>query len=203
MANRERRAKVAIKRLADLDVRSADSVIPEYQRSKFGHGWDDVDSDGQNERAEVLIAFHRSGNSKIAVEFATDNRKRVVSGRWRCRFSGEWILDASALDIDHLVPLMEAWSSGANEWSQEKRIRYANGVGVRTLRRSWLLPVLSRLNRSKGAKRPDEWLPPNEHYLLNYAADWIGTKKYWGLSVVEPEKAALLQILDSTWSGTG
>ena len=196
MASRRRkRANLAKRRLDALVVRPVDAVIPEYSRSGFGYSWMDYDSDGQNTRAEVLISAHRPGRGKFDVAFATEHERRVVSGRWRCRFSGDWILDAGDLDIDHLVPLAEAWESGAYDWTEEKRKRYANGVGVKSWKRSWLLPVCSGLNRSKGARRPDEWLPPNESYQLNYAADWIATKSYWKMSVLESERLELLRLL--------
>lgn len=194
---RKRRAKLALKRLATLTVRPDDAAIPTYERSEFGHGWDDVDGDGQNERAEVLINFHRPGPGKVALDFGTVHERRVVSGRWRCRFSGEHVTDATKLDIDHLVPLAEAWESGAHQWDKDRRERYANGVGVRSNKRSWLLPVQASLNRSKGKKRPDEWMPPNERYLLHYACDWILTKHHWGMSVSKTEAAYLKSVLEA------
>ena len=194
--NRKKRARVALKRLSELEVRPDDNTVPDYVRMHFGHGWQDLDGDGQNERAEVLISAHRPGKGKVDIQYGTELEHRVVSGRWRCRFSGDWVTDAKELDIDHLVPLAEAWKSGAYTWDDVKREHYANGVGVRTWRRSWLLPVSSGLNRSKGAKAPDEWLPPNERYHLHYAADWIATKKYWHLSVTSSEVKCLRSILE-------
>ena len=196
--HRQHRAKVALKRLDELTVRRGDAVIPTYERGNFGHGWTE-DGDGQNERAEVLIAAHRSGRGKEKADlaFASEHERRVVSGRWRCRFSGEWVTDAGDLDIDHLVPLAEAWASGAHAWDKDRRSRYANGVGVRSWKRSWLLPVRASLNRGKGAKRPDEWLPPNTRYHLHYAADWIATKRHWQMSVSMAEAACLRKILEA------
>ena len=94
------------------------------------------------------------------------------------------------------MPLQNAWESGAHSWTAKRRQRYANGVGARGWRRSWLLPVKASLNRSKGAKSPDEWLPPNKRYRLHYASDWIATKHHWGLSVTEAEKRMLAGILE-------
>ena len=192
---RRKRARIALQRLETLAVRPDDEATPAYSRSAFGHGWSDEDGDGQNARAEVLIAAHRTGRNKVEIEFATDRERRVVAGRWRCRFTGDWHTDAGDLDIDHLVPLAEAWESGAHAWDAERRKRYSNGVGVMSWKRSWLLPVTASANREKGAKRPDEWVPDNEQYRLNYAADWIATKTYWGMSVVQSEKDALIRLL--------
>ncbi len=119
-----------------------------YARSKFGHGWADEDGDCQNSRMEALISL-----STNKVRFATSDKCRVVSGRWISPFTGNVIHDASKIDVDHVVPLKWAWEHGADKWTQEKRETFANH-----LRNLW--PVEASLNRSKGAKGPDEWLPP-------------------------------------------
>ncbi|WP_152208285.1 HNH endonuclease family protein [Marinobacter changyiensis] len=120
----------------------------DYKRSAFGHGWDDVDGDCQDSRAEALIA-----TSTTHVRFADGNRCRVVSGRWISPFTNRVIQNAGDIDIDHVVPLAWSWERGASEWSQEKRERFANDPVN-------LFPVELSLNRSKGARGPDQWLPP-------------------------------------------
>ena len=179
-----------LEKLAELPVYEPDpAVVDAYERSEFGHGWRDYDRDGEGTRAEVLIDFHRPGpRNRYPLRMDGD---RVAAGRWRCRFSRDWIFDAGELDIDHVVPLKDAWIAGAHAWDDDRRARYSNGQGVRSLRRSWLSPVTASLNRSKGARRPDEWMPPAERYHLNYAALWIATKRYWRLGVTAPERAAL------------
>ena len=119
-----------------------------YKRSAFGHGWDDADGDCQNSRAEALIA-----TSTTQVRFAEAKRCRVVTGRWVSPFTGLVIQNASNIDIDHVVPLAWSWPRGAGQWSREKRERFANNSVN-------LWPVELSLNRSKGAKGPNEWLPP-------------------------------------------
>ncbi|MDO6441561.1 HNH endonuclease family protein [Marinobacter sp. 2_MG-2023] len=123
----------------------------EYERSAFGHGWDDTDGDCQDSRAEALIA-----TSTTPVRFATDKRCRVVTGRWVSSFTNQVIQNASDIDIDHVVPLAWSWGRGATQWSSEKRERFANDPVN-------LWPVEASLNRSKGAKGPNEWLPPAGH----------------------------------------
>ena len=193
-----RLAKVALRRLNKLDCADIDEAVEDsYSRSQFGYGWKDLDSDGQDERAEALITWHRPGKSKAPVEFATDKERRVVTGRWQCRFTGEVFTSAGDLDIDHIVPLKNAWLSGAHAWDKSRREQYSNGFGIRSRRRSWLLPVSASANRSKGARSPDEWMPENERYWVRYAALWVRTKEYWGLSVTPSEKAFLREVLES------
>ncbi|WP_461437940.1 HNH endonuclease family protein [Marinobacter nauticus] len=120
----------------------------DYDRSRFGHGWQDDDGDCQNSRMEALIE-----QSTVPVRFATNKKCRVVSGRWLSPFTGNVIHNASDIDIDHVVPLKWAWNHGASEWTQEKREAFANDP-----RNLWTVEI--SLNRQKGAKGPDEWLPP-------------------------------------------
>ncbi len=191
-----------LKEIENIPVREWDpAVVASYERKEFGHGWRDTDSDGQDERHECLIRWHRTRGWKkagLAEEpklVLTDDGKRVISGRWICRFTGDTFTLSSKLDIDHLVPLKAAWISGANEWDKDKRVNYSNGFGVKSKMRTWLVPVYASANRSKGAKGPEEWLPPRERYHLFYAVAWLHAKKYWGLSITAAEKAALITCL--------
>ena len=129
-----------------------------YKRREFGSGWADVDRDCQNTRQELLISM-----STAPVRFNTEKQCRVVFGRWISMYSGEVIFDASKIDIDHIVPLKWAWDHGASEWSKEERKQFAND-------QINLVAVEARLNRQKGAKGLDEWLPPKnvEQYKARF-----------------------------------
>ena len=190
----EQTKQIALKRLATLaTIEHTPAVEATYSRGAFGTIWDDLDKDGQDERAEILIRF-----SRINVEFATTRERRVVSGRWFCKFTGDIFTDAGDLDIDHFVPLKNAWLSGADVWTEQRRERFANGFGIKSNSRSWLIPVSSSANRSKGARGPEEWLPPRKEFHIRYAAQWIMHKAYWKLSVTAKERAALEAILTGT-----
>jgi hypothetical protein len=93
---------------------------------------------------------------------------------------------ASALDIDHLVPLSEAWRSGAWAWSTEQRQSFANDL--EDARAS--IAVSLGQNRSKGDKDPAQWLPPKG--VCTYIADWIAIKARYQLSV-DPTEATFLR----------
>ena len=138
------------------------SYASDYERSKFGSGWADIDKDCQNTRQETLISMSRS-----PVQFATDKGCRVISGNWVSPFTSKTILDASKVDIDHVVPLKWAWLNGADKWPHEKRIEFANDSFN-------LIVVELSLNRQKGAKGLDEWLPPKnqEAHKERFKAVW-------------------------------
>jgi hypothetical protein len=128
--------------------RLADSSIPEYQRAYFGKGWADFDADCQDSRVEALAA-----QSVGPVHYATSRECRIVSGRWISPFTNTIISHAADLDIDHIVPLKWAWDHGAHRWSADQRLQFANDPVN-------LYSVELSLNRQKGAKGPDQWLPP-------------------------------------------
>ncbi|PMH06027.1 HNH endonuclease family protein [Vibrio splendidus] len=130
----------------------------EYSRSKFGHGWADLNGDCQDARAEALIS-----QSVSTVSFKTNKACRVVSGRWVSLFTGNTIYSASDIDIDHVIPLKWAWDHGADGWTEEKRKAIANDPAN-------LIAVEASLNRQKGSKGLDEWLPPKNQcqYILRF-----------------------------------
>lgn len=145
----------------------------DYERRKFGPGWDDADGDCQNSRAEALIA-----QSSTKVRFADDRRCRVVTGRWISPFTGKVIQNASEIDIDHVVPLRWAWDHGANTWSDDKRERFANDPVN-------LWSVELSLNRQKGAQGPEDWLPPAGK--CQYVSRFVRIVKVYGLKPSQGE----------------
>ena len=154
----------------------------EYKRSAFGHGWDDVDGDCQDSRAEALIA-----QSTTKVRFADESRCRVVTGRWISPFTGKVIQNSSEIDIDHVVPLRWAWDRGANDWASNKREKFANDPVN-------LWPVELSLNRSKGARGPDKWLPPSAQ--CGYVARFFRVVKQYDLHPSSSEAEWLASFLN-------
>lgn len=106
--------------LAQLPVRVEDRTG--YARSKFRH-WIDADKDGCNTRAEVLKAE--------AVIAPTQGASCVLSGgEWYSPYDDRYIDGPRGLDIDHLVPLAEAWDSGASAWTAKERQRSRRRPGA-------------------------------------------------------------------------
>ena len=132
--------------------------VGEYSRAEFGAGWDDNDNDCQDTRAETLIEF-----STIPVTFRDERNCVVDRGRWISVFTNNIITDAGDIDIDHVVPLKWAWDSGAHSWAPQKREDFANANAN-------LIPVELELNRSKGARGIQEWLPPSNkcEYIVRF-----------------------------------
>ncbi|KAH9905039.1 hypothetical protein F4778DRAFT_55214 [Xylariomycetidae sp. FL2044] len=114
------------------------------------------------------------------------------AGTWVSPYDGgEWTA-ASDVDIDHMVPLKNAWISGANAWTTDKREQFANDI-----ERPQLWAVTDSVNQEKSDGSPDEWQPPLASFYCTYASAWVAVKAYWELSVTEAEKAALADMLDT------
>jgi hypothetical protein len=115
----------------------------------------------------------------------------VVSGEWFSPYDGTTSSVSSRLDIDHMVPLKEAWVSGASTWSPARRQAFANDLG-------WtgsLIAVSASSNRSKGDRDPSRWMPTNTGYWCAYLFDWVEVKYRWQLAVDPAEKQAISQDL--------
>jgi hypothetical protein len=106
------------------------------------------------------------------------------------------LTDSSEVDIDHVVPLANAWRSGAgsSEWSTIDRESYANDPKV-------LLSAEAGANRAKGDKGPEAWKPPNQDYWCEYARRWIWIKSDWRLTVNPAEKSSLRRMLETCGAG--
>ncbi|WP_369780168.1 HNH endonuclease family protein [Streptomyces sp. R33] len=155
-----------------------------YQRTSFKH-WNagDVPADGCNTRQEVLLA-------EAVVYPEIGPGCTLTGGTWWSYYDEREVTPAGALDIDHMVPLAEAWDSGASGWTAARREAYANDQG----QPASLVAVTARSNRSKADQDPAEWLPPSADALCRYGAEWTATKLRWGLAVDELERDRLFDI---------
>ncbi|WP_020136488.1 HNH endonuclease family protein [Streptomyces sp. 351MFTsu5.1] len=120
----------------------------------------------------------------------TDSACAATSGSWYSPYDGATWTAASDLDIDHLVPLAEAWDSGASAWTTAQRQAFANDVT-----RPQLLAVTDNVNQSKGDQDPATWMPSLTSYRCTYVRAWVQVKYYYGLSVDSAEKTALTNYL--------
>lgn len=147
-----------------------------YDRDLFHH-WVDADGDCRDTRDEVLAA-----ESKVAVAGCD-----VQHGLWVSAYDGARTRDSSGFDIDHLVPLAEAWDSGARRWNAATRERFANDL--RDPRS--LVAVTASSNRSKSDQDPAEWMP--DLGRCAYVRQWVAVKIRWALRVDRAERLALIR----------
>ena len=164
-----------------------------YSRSAFGRSWVDTDGNGCNQRDDVLFRDAVPGTVRVGVQGRCDHD--VLAGRWIDPYTGRDLhfddlkdrAQAQAIQIDHVVPLAEAWVSGASEWTDQRRRAFANALPE-------LLAVDGPANASKGDGDPAAWRP-RKAYQCDYAIRWIGVKSAWHLAVDDSERRALTEML--------
>jgi hypothetical protein len=148
-----------------------------YQRSYFGP-WADEDGNCLNTRHELLV---RLSTSPVSM---TDGGCSVQRGKWYDPYTNQNLSDAADVDIDHLVPLAYAWRRGADRWSAEKRLRFANDPAN-------LIPVSAEANRRKGAKGPLDWMPEAAGFHCQYLLRFTRVSKTYQLRTLPAETAAI------------
>jgi Protein of unknown function (DUF1524) len=165
--------------LNSLTVKSEGSMTG-YSREKFPH-W--ISQGGGCDTRQVVLkrdADYFSGSCP------------VTSGKWYSYYDGVTVYSPSEIDIDHVVPLAEAWRSGASSWTTTKRQNFANDLNG-----PQLIAVTASVNRSKGDQDPSTWQPPRSGAKCAYSKWWINTKHHWGLSLQSSEKTALQSMLNT------
>ena len=172
-------AAQANKQLGALSVAAAGS-IQGYNRDDFatwasqGHGCDTRD-----------IVLERQGRNVVVGADC-----KISSGTWVSPYNGKTYTKPSQLQIDHLVPLGNAYESGAKSWSTAKKKAFANDLTDHQL-----IAVDISDNERKGDKDPSQWRPPNKGFWCTYAEDWISVKTVWHLTVTSSERGALGEML--------
>lgn len=176
-------ATVAVRALLDTLTIAPVSISP-YDRASFGD-WIDADHDGCDTRSEVLQA--QSWPRPPA-------GCPVQTGTFFSWYDGKTWTQASDVEVDHAVPLAEAWRSGAWAWTPGQREAYANDL-------DWphsLVVATAGISASRADRDPAGWLPPHPLAVCDYVADWVAVKYRWSLSVDQVEHDALATLLGST-----
>ena len=167
-------------RLGGLTVAATGSTAG-YSRTLFPH-W--IDQGAGCDTRDVVLQRDGTGVST--------GPSCTVTGRWFSPYEGATQTSADRIDIDHVVPLAEAWRSGASGWSDARRRAFANDLGG-----PQLIAVTDTVNQAKGDQPPNLWRPPLESYWCTYARMWVGVKAEWGLTITGGEQRALYSMLDA------
>ena len=168
------------KKTAAEDIEVAEDKVSGYNRSAFKH-WIDADRNGCNARAEVLI-------EEAVVKPKIGAKCKLTGGKWFSAYDGKTITNASLLDVDHMVPLAEAWRSGAWKWTAAQRQAYANDLDNSEA----LIAVTLSTNRSKGDKDPSLWMPSIDQ--CTYIQNWISIKSKYSLTADTKEAEKLNSV---------
>lgn len=168
-------AATARSHLAGLTI-AAEGSSSGYSRDKFPH-W--ITQSGTCNTREVVLK--RDGTGVVQ-----DSSCAAVSGTWKSPYDGATWTAASDVDIDHMVPLAEAWRSGASTWTTSRRQAFAND-----LTSSQLWAVTDNVNQTKSDQDPGEWLPPLVSFRCMYARSWVDVKHRYNLTINTAKKTAL------------
>jgi DNA uptake protein ComE-like DNA-binding protein len=162
-----------VARSAVVEV-AAEAPRAGYDRELFDH-WIDADGDCRDTRDEVLAAESHAPVSGCD----------ITTGEWGSYYDGQMWTRSRDVDVDHLVPLAEAWDSGAHRWTADTRRRFANDLDDERA----LVAVTDNVNQAKGDQDPAEWLP--EQRVCRYIGEWVAVKTRWSLVVDPAEQRAL------------
>ncbi|MFT3663189.1 MAG: excalibur calcium-binding domain-containing protein [Gordonia sp. (in: high G+C Gram-positive bacteria)] len=185
--------------LAGLDVKGR-APMTGYSRDRFGHGWsDDVDvqfgHNGCDTRNDILK------RDLSGVKFKPGTRDCVVaSGTLKDPYTGATIRftrgnsTSTAVQIDHVVALADAWQKGAQRLSPQQRRALANDPRN-------LLAVDGPTNGRKGAGDAATWLPPRKAYRCTYVAKQVQVKAAYRLWVTRAERDAIKRTLEDCGGG--
>jgi hypothetical protein len=156
-----------------------------YQRTRdFGPAWSvDVDRNGCGTRDDIL----RRDLEQVRLR----GRCTVIAGVLADPYTGRSVTftksHATAVQIDHVVPLGAAWARGARDWPQSERERFANDPVN-------LLATSAEANQSKSDRGPADWLP-RAAFRCAYAVQWIGVSTRYKLAVTPADKSSLATVL--------
>ncbi len=157
-----------------------------YSREQFSDGWADAgDCDMRN--------FILKRDLKDAIT-RSDTDCTVMSGILNDPYTAKTIHfsrglgSSTAVEIDHVVAVSDAWQKGAQQLSADSRYQFYNDPLN-------LLAVDGPTNVQKGDGDAATWLPPNKLFRCAYVARQIAVKVKYNLWVTQAEHDAMFRIL--------
>lgn len=153
-----------------------------YERSEFGDGWAKVNGCSTRD----IILYRDLENVTL------EDECKVISGTLNDPYTGETIVfskeQSSAVQIDHVIALSDAWQKGAQNLTKEQRKQLANDPLE-------LLAVEGAANQAKSDGDAATWLPKNKGFRCVYVARQIAVKMKYSLWVTPAEKGAMSDVL--------
>ena len=165
--------------LASLQVKERASKAG-YSRNQFGPAWDDVDGNKCNTRDDILRRDLTNVRFKVRTHPYTGKTIEFKRGK----------KTSSAVQIDHVVALSNAWQTGAQDLTAEQRRQLANDPEN-------LLAADGPANQQKSDADAADWLPSNTAYRCTYVARQVHVKAKYKLWVTADEKKVMERVLNS------
>jgi len=168
-----------------------------YERSQFGPAWsDDVSVPGGHNGCNTRDDLLRSDLSNVVTK-ANTHGCVVLSGVLNDPYTGTTIdfvrgpTSSEAVQIDHIVPLSDAWQKGAASWDADTRRNFANDPLNLQATAGWA-------NQQKKDSDPASWLPPNRAFRCGYVTRFVDVKAKYGVWVTQAEHDAIARILTTS-----
>jgi hypothetical protein len=161
-----------------------------YSRDEFGPAWADTDHNGCDTRNDILARDLTNETFKPGT-----NNCVVTTGTLADKYTGTTINfirgqdTSSAVQIDHMVPLSDAWQKGAQQLSADQRKELANDPLN-------LMAADGSTNSAKGDKDAATWLPPNKAFRCEYVSKQVAVKAKYKLWITEAEHDAMDGVLN-------
>jgi hypothetical protein len=173
-----------------LSPDEVEAKVPHYNRLEHFGGWQHGDPTHpcRDTRNAVLA---RDAESPGSVVYRDASQCAVASALWLDPYTNTQFNTTHSVQIDHVVPLKNAYLAGAYTWSHAKRCGYANFLHTNF----HLLAVSGHENMSKGDKGPDGYLPPNPRFACQYLNIWMKIKTIWQLTLSANEAKAVFKAL--------
>ena len=175
----------AIKTLEKLSVKGR-APKTNYSRDQFSDGWE---SSGSCSVRDRILARDLEN---VVYEPKTCE---VEAGILHDPYTGKTINfrrgpgTSTAVQIDHVVALSDAWQKGAQQLTYEKRHELANDPLE-------LIAVDGPANEQKSDGDAATWLPSNKAFRCQYVARQIAVKYKYKLWVNQAEHSAIVNILN-------
>ena len=180
-------ATKAVDLLATLSIKGR-APKTGYDRAQFGQAWLDVDRNGCDTRNDILR------RDLTGITYTNSVPCKVQTGTLADPYTGKTISfvrgsgTSTAVQIDHVVALSDAWQKGAQQLTTEQRTAFANDPLN-------LQATDGPTNQQKGDGDAATWLPPNKPFRCEYVARQISVKATYGLWVTQAEHDAMARIL--------
>ncbi|MBF4993344.1 DUF1524 domain-containing protein [Arthrobacter gandavensis] len=181
-------AGTALEQLGSIPVKGR-APKTGYSRGEFGPAWADVDRNGCDTRNDILARDLTEESFKPGTQDCV-----VASGAFADPYTGTIIsfvrgnTTSTAVQIDHVVALSDAWQKGAQQLTAEERRQLANDP----------LNLFAADGPANGAKSDSDaatWLPSNKAFRCEYVARQTAVKAEYRLWMTQAEHDAIAAVL--------
>ncbi|OIH92825.1 HNH endonuclease family protein [Curtobacterium sp. MCBA15_001] len=172
--------------LATLPVKGKAPATGYDRTADFGTAWLDVDHNGCDTRNDVL--------ARDLTDVVRPGGCRVMSGVLVSPYTGQTVdfvrgeTTSTLVQIDHVVALENAWTTGAQQLTEAERQALANDPEN-------LFAVDQHSNAQKRSGDAATWLPADTAFRCTYVEHQITVKSTYRLWVVPAERDAMLRVL--------